>query len=131
MTVEEGHVLNIDGVAGSTGNGTSGGAGSTANKYKPSAGTSATDRAMSGVGQRPSVFQTQGKDDTSLHFLNHFNIFIKIFDTSNESFIFLNFQSHMPHPEPYPILKTETLTKKQMGFRCSVVSLMGPKQLLS
>jgi len=59
MTVEEGHVLNIDGVAGSTGNGTSGGAGSTANKYKPSAGTSATDRAMSGVGQRPSVFQTQ------------------------------------------------------------------------
>ena len=33
MTVEEGHVLNIDGVAGSAGNGTSGGgAGSTANK---------------------------------------------------------------------------------------------------
>ena len=60
MTVEEGHVLNIDGVAGSTGNGTSGGAGSTANKYKPATGSSA-DRAMSGVGQRPSVFQTQGK----------------------------------------------------------------------
>jgi len=59
MTVEEGHVLNIDGVAGSTGNGTSGGAGSTANKYKPAAGSSATDRALSGVGQRPSVFQTQ------------------------------------------------------------------------
>ena len=61
MTVEEGHVLNIDGVAGSTGNGTSGGAGSTANKYKPATGSSATDRALSGVGQRPSVFQTQGK----------------------------------------------------------------------
>ena len=61
MTVEEGHVLNIDGVAGSTGNGTSGGAGSTANKYKPAAGSSATDRALSGVGQRPSVFQTQGR----------------------------------------------------------------------
>ena len=57
MTVEEGHVLNIDGVAASAGNGTSGaGSTSTANKYKPG-----TDRAVSGVGQRPSVFQTQGK----------------------------------------------------------------------
>ena len=57
MTVEEGHVLNIDGVAASSGNGTSGaGSTSTANKYKPG-----TDRAVSGVGQRPSVFQTQGK----------------------------------------------------------------------
>ena len=60
MTVEEGHVLNIDGVAGSAGNGTSGGgAGSTANKYKTS-NASTTDRAMSGVGRGPSVFQTQG-----------------------------------------------------------------------
>ena len=59
MTVEEGHVLNIDGVAGSAGNGTSGGTGSTANKYKPST-SSTTDRALSGVGRGPSVFQTQG-----------------------------------------------------------------------
>ena len=56
MTVDEGHVLNIDGVAGSAGNGT----GSTANKYKQGAG-STTDRALSGVGRGPSVFQTQGK----------------------------------------------------------------------
>ena len=53
-------MLNIDGVAGSAGNGTSGGTGSTANKYKPATG-STTDRAMSGVGRGPSVFQTQGK----------------------------------------------------------------------
>ena len=60
MTVEEGHVLTIDGVAGSAGNGTSGGGtGSTANKYKTS-NASTTDRAMSGVGRGPSVFQTQG-----------------------------------------------------------------------
>ena len=53
-------MLNIDGVAGSAGNGTSGGgAGSTANKYKTS-NASTTDRAMSGVGRGPSVFQTQG-----------------------------------------------------------------------
>lgn len=53
-------MLNIDGVAGSAGNGTSGGggAGSTANKYKTS-NASTTDRAMSGVGRGPSVFQTQ------------------------------------------------------------------------
>ena len=70
MTVEEGHVLNIDGVAASSGNGTSGGAGtgSTANKYKQSPGSTA-DRAASGVGRGPSLFQTQGISNNTFNFL--------------------------------------------------------------